>query len=68
MAAQGEGRGGGGDGPKQGNLTSATLLIHTHDGQDSSDLTELSETLNETQQKALLGSLRNAPTGTLSGQ
>jgi hypothetical protein len=53
---------------KQGNLTCATLTINTHDGQENSDLTELSETLNETQQKALLRALRDVPFGGLSGQ
>jgi len=46
---------------KQGNLTSATVTVCTHDGKESSDLTELSETLNETQQKALLQALRTVP-------
>ncbi len=46
---------------KQGNLASATLTINTHDGKDSSDLAELSETFNETQLKALLQALRNVP-------
>lgn len=53
---------------KQGNLTLAILTIHTHDGQENSDLTELSETLNETQQKALLRALRDVPVGAQSGQ
>ncbi len=53
---------------KQGDLTSATLTINTHDGKASSDLTELSETLNETQQRTLLQALRDVPFHKLGGQ
>ncbi len=46
---------------KQGNLAFATVTVSVHDGKANSDLSELSETLNEHQQKELLNALRGIP-------